>query len=182
MSFAHITFCVWYLIFIYFFIFLRLLLHDNHIQPICTFLSCTVMLILIFKSTVYYHAHYFIFCSLYLFFIHFILCILLCVVVFYNICTVHGADLTHISLLVNTLCIIVYVTNKSWTWTWSHKQVSSQIPSPQRVKVNEIIKWLIKWWLCISDEHLLLLRITEDQMLMFYWLKSWHHHGDQCLL
>ncbi len=23
------------------------------------------------------------------------------------------------SLLVNTLCIIVYVTNKSWTWTWT---------------------------------------------------------------
>ncbi len=105
----------WYLII--FFFFFRLLLHVNHVQPICTFLSCTVMLILIFKSTVYYHVHYFIFCSLYLFFIiHFILCILLCVV-FYNICTVHGADLTHISLLVNTFCIIVYVTNKSWTWT-----------------------------------------------------------------
>ncbi len=43
-----------------------------------------VMPILIFKSTVYYHAHYFIFCSLKLFFIHLILCILLCVV-FYNI-------------------------------------------------------------------------------------------------
>ncbi len=36
----------WYLIFL--FIFLRLLLHVNHVQPICTFLSCTVMLILIF--------------------------------------------------------------------------------------------------------------------------------------
>ncbi len=78
------------------------------------------MPILIFKSTVYYHAHYFIFYILYfvlyifLFFIHLILCILLCVVVFYNICTVHGADLTHISLLVNTLSIIVYnVTNKN---------------------------------------------------------------------
>ncbi len=81
----------WYLIIIIIF-FLRLLLHVNHVQPICTFLSistflsCTVMLILIFKSTVYYHAHYFIFYSLYLYFfiIHFILCILLCVV-FYNI-------------------------------------------------------------------------------------------------
>ncbi len=46
----------------------------------------------------------------------------------------------------------------------SHKQVSSQIPSPQRVKVNEIIKWLIKWWLCISDEHPLLLRTTHGVM------------------
>ncbi len=108
----------WYLIFLFFY--LVLLLHVNHVQPVCTFLSCTVLLILIFKSTVYYHAHYFIFYILFFisFFIHFILCILLCVV-FYNICTDHGADLTHISLLVNTLCIIVYVTNKSWTWTWT---------------------------------------------------------------
>ncbi len=61
----------WYLIFIVFYFFLKLLLHVNHVQPICTFLSCTVMPILIFKSTVYYHAHfyilYLIFCSLYLF-------------------------------------------------------------------------------------------------------------------
>ncbi len=35
-------------------------------------------------------------------------------VVFYNICTVHGADLIHISLLVIHLCIVVYVTNKTW--------------------------------------------------------------------
>ncbi len=27
----------------------------------------------------------------------------------------------------------------------------------------------------------ILLRVTEDQMLMFYWLKC-HHHGGQCLL
>ncbi len=47
--------------------------------PVCTFLSCTVMLILIFKSTVYCHAHTFsiLYFVLYiLFFIHFILCIL----------------------------------------------------------------------------------------------------------
>ncbi len=35
---------------------------------------------------------------------------ILCVCIPYN-CTVHGADLTNISLLV-ILCIIVYVTNK----------------------------------------------------------------------
>ncbi len=81
----------WYLILL--FIFLRLLLHVNHVQPICTFLSCTVMLILIFKSTVYYHAHYFIFCSLYFFiFIHFILCILLCVVFYILHCPWSGPD------------------------------------------------------------------------------------------
>ncbi len=103
----HTTLSVsWYLdilFFIYIF-FLWLLLHVNHVQPVCTFLSRTVMLILIFNSTAYCHAHSFILYILHsvlyiLFFIHFILCILpLCV--FYNICTVHGADLTHISLLV----------------------------------------------------------------------------------
>ncbi len=80
--------------------------HVNHVQPVCTFLSRTVMLILIFNSTAYCHAHSFILYILYfvlyiLFFIHFILCILpLCCILQYNICTVHGADLTHISLLV----------------------------------------------------------------------------------
>ncbi len=102
------------------FFYLRLLLHVNHVQPICTFPSCTVMLILIFKSTVYCHAHILYFVLYIFFFFHLILCILLCVV-FYNICTVHGADLTHISLLViySLYSIIVYVTNKSWTWTWT---------------------------------------------------------------
>ncbi len=42
-----------------------------HIPLYCTFLSCTIMLILIFKSTVYYHANYFIFYIL--FFISFLL-------------------------------------------------------------------------------------------------------------
>ncbi len=60
---------------------------SSHV-PCTTYLHIPLLyshayLILIFKSIVYYHAHYFIFCSLYLFFIHFILCILLCVV-FYN--------------------------------------------------------------------------------------------------
>ncbi len=66
----------WHLIFL--FIFLRLLLHVNHVQPICTFLSCTVMLILIFKSTVYYHAHFIYF--FYSFHFMYTTC-----VVFYNI-------------------------------------------------------------------------------------------------
>ncbi len=97
----HTTLSVsWYLIIL--FIFLRLLLHVNHVQPVCTFLSPTVMLTLIFNSTAYCHAHSFIFYIL--FFISYFLFILFYVyfpcVVFYNICTVHGADLTHISLLV----------------------------------------------------------------------------------
>ncbi len=79
-SFAHITFCV---LVSYFFEIAATC------QPCTTNLHIPLLyshahLILIFKSTVYYHAH-FIFCSLYLFFfIHLILCILLRVV-FYNI-------------------------------------------------------------------------------------------------
>ncbi len=98
----HTTLSVsWYLILFFIFIFLWLL-HVNHVQPVCTFLSRTVMLILIFNSTAYCHAHSFI---LYiLFFISYFLFILFYAyfpcVVFYNICTVHGADLTLISLLV----------------------------------------------------------------------------------
>ncbi len=97
-SFVHSTFCV----LVFYFYFLVLLLHENHVQPVCTFLSCTFLLILIFKSTVYCHAHflYFIFCSLYLIFYLFHFMYISSVFVFYNICTVHGADLTHISLLV----------------------------------------------------------------------------------
>ncbi len=78
----------------------------------------------------------------------------------------------------------VYITHDLSSWFHQRRnqvipfkpRLSSQIPSPQRVKVNDIIKWV-----CIG-EHLLLLRLTEDQMLMFYWLKWYHHHGDQCLL
>ncbi len=44
------------------------------------------------------------------FLLFFIFMYILCVCIPYN-CTVHGADLINISLLV-TLCIIVYVTNK----------------------------------------------------------------------
>ncbi len=88
--------------------------------------SCTSLLILFIKSTVYCPAHVFyfiahftlyniIFISLFFIFLSYLyLCIFSCVT--YN-CTVHGADLTYISLLVIS-CIIVYVTNKSWIfWT-----------------------------------------------------------------
>ncbi len=59
------------------------------------------------------HFFYILYFILYiLFFIHLILCLLpLCC--FFNICTVHGADPTLISLLVISLCIVVYVTNKT---------------------------------------------------------------------
>ncbi len=83
------------------------------VQTVCTFL----LILLFIKSTVYCPAHYFIahFILFYSFFLfHFFpylyLCILSCVYISYN-CTVHGADLTHISLLI-TFCIMVYAMNK----------------------------------------------------------------------
>ncbi len=72
---------------------------------IYSILSCTFYLI------------YFFVLLLFLFLLHFILfsylylCIFSCVCVTYN-CTVHGADLTYISLRI-IFCIIVYVTNKN---------------------------------------------------------------------
>ncbi len=85
--------------------------------------SCTFLLILLFiKSLVYCPAHFFIthyilffsiFYSYILFYTFFspylYLCIFSCVCISYN-CTVHGADLTYISLLI-IFFIIVYVTN-----------------------------------------------------------------------
>ncbi len=66
--------------------------------------SRTVMLILIFNSTAYCHAIllYFIFYILcfYILFLFILFYAYFPCVVFYNICTVHGADLIHISLLV----------------------------------------------------------------------------------
>ncbi len=60
-----------FILFFYIYIFLRLLLHVNHVQPVCTFLSRTVMLILIFNSTAYCHAHKIYFIFYILFFISF---------------------------------------------------------------------------------------------------------------
>ncbi len=111
MSFAHSTFCV--LVF-YLYIFgiaatwhpcttclhIPLLYIPAYLNiEVYSILSCTffILYILFFIS-------YFLLISFYVYF--------LCVV-FYNICTVHGADLTHISLLLYTLYIIVYVTNKN---------------------------------------------------------------------
>ncbi len=52
---------------------------------------------------------YFIFCSLYLIFLIILFYVYFPCVVFYNICTVHGADLTHISLLViYSLELVIY--------------------------------------------------------------------------
>ncbi len=81
--------------------------------------SCTFLLISIQYTVLHillYCTFYFIFYSFLFFFFspYLYLCILSCVCIPYN-CTVHGADLTYISLLVVIFCIIVYETNtKSW--------------------------------------------------------------------
>ncbi len=111
-SFAHSTFCV-LVFFLFFFFFLVLLLHDNHVQPVCTFLSCTFLLILIFKSTVYCHAHFLYFVLYILFFTYFILCIFpLCL---YSIIFALSMERTWLTFhcWLYTLYIIVYVTNKN---------------------------------------------------------------------
>ncbi len=103
-----------------------LLLCKYHVQPVCTFLL--ILLLLFIKSTVFCPAHYFIahfildfshFYFLFLLFIFYLiffpylyLCIFSCVCISYN-CTVHGADLTYISLLKCIFCIIVYVMNRN---------------------------------------------------------------------
>ncbi len=111
----------------------------NHFDPYNLFLAIAtnipvllmtgfVLILLFIKSTVYCPGRYFIahfifyfiiFYFLILLFIFYFfnffpylyLCMFSCVCIWYN-CTVHGADLTYMSLLV-IFCIIVYVTNKN---------------------------------------------------------------------
>ncbi len=89
------------------------------VQLVCTFflhISAYIIIYLVYSilsCTFYFIEHLFIF-ILISFFSYLYLCIFSCVVT-YN-CTVHGADLTYISLLV-IFCIIVHVTNtnlESW--------------------------------------------------------------------
>ncbi len=79
-------------------------------------LSLQYTVLHIFYSTFYIIFYYFLFCILtFYFLLHFFpylyLCIFSCFYISYNY-TVHGADLTYISLLI-IFCIIVYVTNKT---------------------------------------------------------------------
>ncbi len=103
----------------WYFIFLVLLLHDNHVQPVCTFLSCTFLLILILslQYTVMHILLYFIFCSLYLIFYLFNFNSS----VLYSIIFALSMERTWLTFhcWLYTLYIIVYVTNKnleSWTF------------------------------------------------------------------
>ncbi len=83
----------------------------------CTFLSRTVMLILIFNSTAYCHAHSFILYIL-CFISYFLFILILCILVLYS--TIFALSMERTWLIFHcwlyTLCIVVYVTNKTWTW------------------------------------------------------------------
>ncbi len=92
----HTTLSVsWYLI-LYIYYFCDWLLHVNHVQPVCTFLSRTIMLILIFNSTAYCHAHSFILYILcfisYFLFILFLCILVLCCILQYLHCPWSGPD------------------------------------------------------------------------------------------
>ncbi len=97
--------------------------HVNYVQPVCTFLSRTVILILIFNSTAYWHAHSFI-----LYILYSVLYILFLFILFYAyfpcvVFTIFALSmertwLTFHCWLYNP-CIVVYVTNRTWTWTWN---------------------------------------------------------------
>ncbi len=119
----HTTLSVsWYLdiLLSYFYIFfLWLLLHVNHVQPVCTFLSRTVMLILIFNSTAYCHAHSFILYILY--FVLYILFFIHTSLVLYSTIFALSMERTWLTFhcWLYNICIVVYVTNKTWTWTWT---------------------------------------------------------------
>ncbi len=125
MSFAHNTvICTHHFLYLailsyFIFILLWLLL----MSPCSTCLHIpppprTVMLILIFNSTAYCHAHslilYILYSVLYiLFFIHFILCILPLLYSTIFALSMERTWFTFHCWLYN-LCIVVYVTNKTW--------------------------------------------------------------------
>ncbi len=129
MSFAHLHICtqhflcldiISYLIFYIYFIFLWL---AASCQPCSTCLHiplCTVMLILIFNSTAYCHAHsldfiiYILFFILYLIFYSFYF-MYTSLVLYFSIFAL-SMERTRLSFhcWLYNLCIVVYVTNKTW--------------------------------------------------------------------
>ncbi len=81
----------------------------------------------------------------YSFFSYLYLCLLSCVCISYN-CTVHGADLTYISLLI-IFCIIVYVTNK-YLEVWENCQAK---PIQTLGRASQGVNW--SWSQCIKSHH-----------------------------
>ncbi len=120
------------------------------VQPVCTFLHIPAYIIIyyvysILSCTLYYCTFYYFlrfiltfYCLL--FFPYLYLCIFSYVWTSYN-CTIHGADLTYISLLV-IFCIIVYVTNnKSWIF-W----ILCMIHECRGVAMGQAIAWGPVFW------------------------------------
>ncbi len=133
-SFAHNPFCVLisYLIFYIYFLWLA-----ASCQPCSTCLHiplCTVMLILIFNSTAYCHAHsfipYILYCSLYLIFYSFYF--MYTSLVLYSTIFALSMERTRLTFhcWLYNLCIVVYVTNKTWNLkTWSNKSATFVLPN-----------------------------------------------------
>ncbi len=152
-----------------------MLLHDNHVQPVCTFLSCIFLLNLIFKSTVYCHAHFYIlyFVLYILFFTYFILCIFpLCL---YSIIFALSMERTWLTFhcWLYILYIIVYVTNtnlESWM---------IGISFPQHWDSN---KWIIFGiWVCtVPSTKIAITEFNNEMPLTENWvfnlviLHYWH--------
>ncbi len=149
MSFAHLHthfLCldiISYLIFYIYFIFLWL---AASCQPCSTCLHiplCTVMLILIFNSTAYCHAHSFIFYSLYLIFYSFYF-MYTSLVLYFSIFAL-SMERTRLSFhcWLYNLCIVVYVTNKTWNLNKNYFIFQNK----QKI-VQTLLKWL--FWRSIN--------------------------------
>ncbi len=134
-----------YLIFYIYFIFLWL---AASCQPCSTCLHiplCTVMLILIFNSTAYCHAHSFIFYILFLYLTFYSFYFMYTSLVLYFSIFALSMERTRLSFhcWLYNLCIVVYVTNKTWNLkTWNLKL--------KRTGLNTNIKGVI---LCFFKDH-----------------------------
>ncbi len=97
---------------------------------------CTVMLILIFNSTAYCHAHSFIFYSLYLIFYSFYF-MYTSLVLYFSIFAL-SMERTRLSFhcWLYNLCIVVYVTNKTWNLKHTAKMTTA-LQLKVKVKVME---------------------------------------------
>ncbi len=134
-----------------------LLLCIYPVQPVCTFLL--ILLLLSIRYTVlhilFYCTYYsFLFLFFTSFFSYLYLFKLSCVCVTYNR-TVHGADLTYISLLV-IICIIMYATYKilkmqcsasetTFFFAWHHQSLLDFKPSNQPPSLQCVTPFMIQW-------------------------------------
>ncbi len=171
--------------------------HVNHVQPVCTFLSRTVMLILIFNSTAYWHAHSFI-----LYILYSVLYILFLFILFYAyfpcvVFTIFALSmertwLTFHCWLYNP-CIVVYVTNKTWTWTWTWYQVICNVSACLTLFGHQVVLWAneasrnehfcepLGWKASVlhkaSSRHHYLNKWWRQCTKANYSHTRWHNHG-----